>query len=169
MTAEAQPVQVREPERRRAYVHPGHSFAADAPTVITTILGSCVSVCLFDERIRIGGITHYVLPRPLGGTTRLETGKIGTLAVHALVNELMSLGARRERMTAKVFGGASMLAQVTNTARDLGAQNAAIGLEILSELRIRVVAQDVGGTRGRKLVFQTDDGAAWIKYLESRP
>lgn len=158
-------VELAAEERRRAYIHAGHSFLAVVPTEISTILGSCVSVCLFDDVARLGGITHYVLPQPFGAL-RVEPGKFGSLAVRALFDDLLAAGARGDRVRAKLFGGASMLSLAAGTSRDIGAQNSTIALDILRELRVPVVVKDVGGTRGRKLVFHSDDGAAWVKYVE---
>lgn len=154
-------------ERSRAYVHGGQSFVAAEPTIVTTILGSCVSVCFFDAAAEIGGITHYVLPRPLMGAA-MPPPKIGTVAIPQLFESLVAIGASPARLCAKVFGGASMHAASRGTARDLGHQNALVAMEVLARLSICVVASDTGGAHGRKLVFHTDDGSAWIKYLEGR-
>lgn len=159
---------VAEPvAREHVYVHPGHSFYSERATAVTTILGSCVSVCLFDAVARIGGITHYVLPRLVPGPPGLTTEKIGTTAIVHLFESLMAIGANPQRMRAKVFGGASMQGNAAGSSRDLGGQNAAVAFQVLTDLRVPVIANDTGGRRGRKLVFHTDDGAAAIKYLES--
>lgn len=153
-----------EIQRERAYLHPGHSLIATAPTVVTTILGSCVSVCLWDEERGIGGLTHYLLPRP--GTVRGEAARFGTTAIGQLVDQLRQLGATQ--LSAKIFGGSSMSSALAAAGRDLGTQNAAVAHQALRELHIPIVAQDTGGSSGRKLLFHTDDGSAFVKYLEAR-
>lgn len=154
---------VPETVRGSAYVHPGQSFHSATPTAITTILGSCVSVCLFDPHAGIGGITHYILPRPLSAANTMPAEKLGTLAVPQLYEALLAAGARARSIQAKVFGGASMYAR--NGGRDLGAENAAVGKAALLDLRVPIVGEDIGGERGRKLLFHSDDGAVWLKYI----
>lgn len=155
-------------ERPRVYLHPGHSFATAEPAQVTTILGSCVSVCLTDPVTGIGGLTHYVVPQPLSPTMSLDPERVGTTAVVALVDTLARLGAMRHRFIARVFGGASMLPRMNSTRRDLGSQNADVAFAQLEALKIPVASRDVGGTSGRKLTFDTDTGEAWIKIVESQ-
>jgi len=140
--------------RERVYLHPGRSFVATAPTIVTTILGSCVSVCLWDEDARIGGLTHYLLPDPIGPG---DPARFGTTAILNLVDQLHCAGAAN--FVAKIFGGSSM-------GSALGARNVDVAREMLHTLEVAIVACDVGGAFGRKLLFQTDDGEAWVKRLE---
>ena len=150
--------------RERVYLHPGQSLIATVPTLVTTILGSCVSVCLWDDANRIGGLTHYLLPRPISAQT--EAARFGTTAIRQLVDQLRGRGATQ--LTAKIFGGASMNSALAAAGRDLGTQNVTVAQTILAELGIPVAATDSGGASGRKLLFQTDDGTAFVKYLEAR-
>lgn len=149
--------------RERVYLHPGRSFVATAPTVVTTILGSCVSVCLWDENAHIGGLTHYLLPDPIGPG---DPARFGTTAIVDLVDQLRRIGAMS--LVAKVFGGSSMNSALAAAGRDLGTRNSEVACEMLRTLGVSIVARDVGGVHGRKLLFQTDDGMAWIKRLEKR-
>jgi chemotaxis protein CheD len=153
-----------EAARERVYLHPGNSYLAMVPTIVTTILGSCVSVCLWDESLAIGGLTHYLLARP--GTIRGSAERFGTTAIRQLVDQLRQRGARH--LTAKVFGGSSMNSALAATGRDLGTQNAIVAMETLRELAISIAASDTGGASGRKLLFHTDDGAAFVKYLDAK-
>ena len=148
----------------RKYLHPGRSFHSLTPAVVTTILGSCVSVCLWDPVRGIGGLTHYLLPTPLTG--RVEASRFGTTAIPHLIEQLRALGARQ--LTAKIFGGSAINTVLASEGRDLGTRNAEVAIEILEGLGIPIVAKDVGGNTGRKLVFQTDNGDAWIKRLEEQ-
>ena len=148
-------------ERERMYLHPGHSFVATAPTLVTTILGSCVSVCLWDETRTLGAITHYLLPKPVSAAG--DAARFGTTAIEHVVGELRRLGAAN--LSAKVFGGSSMNSALAATGRDLGTQNVAVAMEALAAMRIPVLAADTGGSVGRKLLFQTDDGTAWVKLV----
>lgn len=164
MTATAEAAVEAEIARERVYLHPGHSIVAATPTLVTTILGSCVSVCLYDEACGLGAITHYLLPKPLasGG----DAARFGTTAIPQVIEDLKRRGAKS--LTAKVFGGSAMNSALAATGRDLGTQNAAVAMQILAEHRIPVAAIDTGGASGRKLLFQTDDGTAWVKYVEKR-
>lgn len=153
-----------EATRTRVYLHPGHSVVSVEPALVTTILGSCVSVCLWDDRLRIGGITHYLLPQPISGGG--DAARFGSTAIRHVIAELNRFGATR--LVAKVFGGSTMNSALAATGRDLGSQNVAVAVDELRTLGIPVTASDTGGTIGRKLIFQTDDGTAWVKFLERR-
>jgi chemotaxis protein CheD len=134
---------------------------AAVPTAITTVLGSCVSVCLYDPATRVGGMNHFLLPLHV---ERDRSPRFGTVAVPALVDAVLKAGAARGTLVAKVFGGASVIGAM-GKGRRLGDENAALALRLLEEARIPVLDQDVGGQRGRKLVFIVDEGTAWVRQL----
>ncbi len=145
------------------YLHPGEVHAASHECTITTILGSCVSVCLFEEGSRVGGANHFLLPDQRDGdvsSTRYAPG-----AIEALLTQVISLGARRSRLSAKLFGGANVLHAFQEGARHIGAANVEAARAALAGHRIPICAEDVGGTRGRKLMFSAHDGAAWVRVL----
>jgi len=148
---------------RRAthYLQPGDLLVASEPTAVTTLLGSCISVCLWDSVAQIGGLNHFLLPR--GKPTFDRPGRYGSLALPLLLARLQRSGARTERLTAKVFGGAAMLANAQ--PGHIGAQNLELALAWLDSQRIAVVASDTGGARGRKLVFRTDDASVSLWEL----
>lgn len=139
------------------YLHPGQLEATRAPVQLGTLLGSCVAVCLWAEG-EGGGMNHYVLP--YGGPSGDLSGKHGPRAIQALLQRLDALGLPAKRLTAKVFGGASPLCN-----SPLGRANAQLALRLLSEARIPVVAQDVGGTRGRRIAFNPRTGAVLVRML----
>lgn len=157
-------IAVDDVARTKVYLHPGHSVVSLEPALVTTILGSCVSVCLWDERTRIGGITHYLLPQPISGGG--DAARFGSTAIRHVIAEMNRAGGTR--LVAKVFGGSTMNSALAATGRDLGSQNVSVAVEELRALNIPVVASDTGGAIGRKLIFQTDDGTAWVKFLERR-
>jgi chemotaxis protein CheD len=146
---------------RRFYLHAGQLYAAGEPTEIVTILGSCVAVCLFDAARAIGGVNHFMLP----GAGPTPSPRYAKDAVELLLSQLVALGARRNRLEAKLFGGASVLKLGTDSGRDLGARNIEAARLKLAEERIPVVNEDVGGNRGRKLLFSTGDGTALVKQV----
>jgi chemotaxis protein CheD len=144
--------------RASRYLHPGDSLAAVEPTAVTTILASCVAVCLWDPERRIGGLNHFLLPT--GTRNALQPTRYGSLAIPRLIAELEQLGGSRRRLRAKLFGGSCRADAVKGP--DLGKRNVALAEEILRDEEIPVLATDTGGTRARKLVLHTDDFSVWV-------
>lgn len=145
------------------YLHPGQMFAAAHRCAITTVLGSCVAVCLHDAESGIGGVNHYLLPHE--GPQGYEPLRCGPTAIRALIDSVMSLGARRDRLVAKVYGGAHVLKAMSGARWQLGAANVEVAREVLGASGIPVRDLDVGGLRGRKLQFVTGAGTVWVKEI----
>lgn len=153
----------KDPARPSVYLYPGQIFVASTPCAVTTILGSCVAVCLWDEEQRAGGINHYLLPHGRGdGPSAL---RFGNVAIEQLISKVCALGGPAPRLKAKVFGGSSMLKAPSSGGGDLGARNAEVAMSLLRHANIPVVSNDVGGERGRMLIFRMDDGSAWVRRL----
>jgi chemotaxis protein CheD len=148
--------------RREVYLMPGRLHVSSEPCAVTTVLGSCVAVCLTDLDRQIGGMNHYALPCRLAGE---DTLRCGAFALERLLEALLGLGSRARSLTAKVFGGARISSHGGKRASQLGAQNVALAREFLGAAGIPIVAEDVGGFRARKLIYFTDDGTAWIRRL----
>ncbi len=147
--------------RPQVYLHAGQLVVCPTGTAVVTVLGSCVAVCLYDPVTRIGGVNHFLLPHHV---ERERSPRFGTVAVPELLNGVLRAGARRDKVVAKVFGGGSVISTLSRTRR-LGEENAALAVQLLGEARIPVLEQDVGGLRGRKLVFLTDEGTVWVRHL----
>jgi chemotaxis protein CheD len=146
-------------------IHIGGVCAAAEPTVIKTLLGSCVAVCLFDPLAQIGGMNHFLLPRPANGREdRIDTARFGVHAMDCLIGALQKLGADRRRLKAKVFGGGDVLRFGGNVA-SVAHRNVAFIDEFLFTERVAVVARDVGGELARELQFHTDTGTVYLKRL----
>lgn len=143
------------------FLYPGQLTAFAGKGVISTILGTCVSVCLWSRGAELGGMNHFLLPYRVG--TADPSPKYGHIATQTLIDQLLGLGAPRSSLAAKVFGGMNSTFHRANG--DLGQMNVQIALELLEQERIPVIAQDVGGPKGRKLVFETHTGRAWVKTL----
>jgi len=148
-------------DRLQVYLHAGQLHAAPKPTSITTVLGSCIAVCLYDPNAKVGGMNHFLLPLHVD---REQSPRFGTVAVPQLVDAVVRAGGSRGALVAKVFGGASVISAMMR-GRRLGDENAALALRLLEDLRIPVLDKDVGGSRGRKLVFFADEGTAWVRQL----
>jgi chemotaxis protein CheD len=141
------------------FLYPGQMFVSKEPIVITTILGSCAALCLWDCRKKIGGMNHYLLPEGTdSGPNRLRYGNV---ANPALLNELLGLGCEIKNMQAKIFGGSSAFA--ANPLQSVGTRNVQLGEEFLRGVGIRLVAKEASGKHGRKLFFQTHDGTTLIR------
>lgn len=149
--------------RSRLFLHAGQVFATASPTRISTVLGSCVAVCAWDPARGIGGINHFLLPHWVD--SGMSSPRFGNVAVRLLVDELIDLGADVNGLRCKVFGGAHMMAGSEGREAGLGKDNVDVARKALGELGIPITAQDIGGRDGRKLIFHTDDGAAWVKKL----
>jgi chemotaxis protein CheD len=149
--------------RARVYLHPGQLFVAAQPSAITTILGSCVSLCLWDPLLKIGGMNHYLLPFWVGDD--IASPRFGTIAIETLIKKVLALGAHKDRLRAKLFGGACVIEAFREREDHIGTINARLAENMLRLQCIPVVEQDLTGRRGRKLVFNTDDGTSSVKYL----
>lgn len=147
---------------RQTYLHPGQLLFATDPTVVSTVLGSCVSVCLYDEDHKAGGVNHFLLP---GGPAGNESPRFGESANAMLLARFREIGVQVSRLRAKVFGGASMGG---SSAGDLASRNVEVALAFLRTHGIPLVSQDTGGERGRKLIFRTCDATAWVRLLGER-
>jgi chemotaxis protein CheD len=140
---------------KRHFLYPGQLFVSREPMVITTILGSCAALCLWDWRKRVGGMNHYLLPEGSeDGPNRL---RYGTVANPALLKELLALGCDIKHIQAKLFGGSSAFA--ANPLQSLGTRNVQLAEEFLRTSGIRLMAKDVSGKHGRRLIFHTEDGS----------
>lgn len=144
------------------YLQPGQLLVTQQPTAISTIVGSCVAVCLWDAQKGIGGMNHFMLPLPAGAG--ITSPRFGNVAMEQLVSRLRGAGARLPMLRARVFGGACMFAEM-QSPQHLGRQNAELAMEFLRRSGIEVVQAETGGNRGRKLTFHTDGGDAWLKLI----
>jgi chemotaxis protein CheD len=148
---------------QQAYLHAGHMVISREPCRVTTVLGSCVAVGLFDPTSGVGGVNHFLLPQGADP----QSPRFGNVAVRTLIREVVAAGARRRMLQAKIFGGACVLRAFKGmgTGPHLGQKNVEVARQILIDEGIPVTAADVEGERGRKLIFQTHDGAAWVRSL----
>ncbi len=134
-------------ERRIVITQGEHAASGDPDVVITTVLGSCVAVCLWDHLARIGGMNHILLASQTERDMRSDMA--GMHAMELLINALLKLGATRERLQAKVFGGAQMVSGLSG----IGASNAAFTLDFLARENIACIGRSLGGHQARRLLF----------------
>lgn len=134
------------------YLFPGKLAAFREETQISTLLGSCVSVALFDPETRIGGLNHYLLPEL--GPNDIGNPRYGTSAITMLIEEMLRLGASEKRLQAKIYGGGNVIA-VSPMGESIGRRNIEIAEQMMRERGIRVVEKNVGGESGRTLKLNT--------------
>jgi len=156
------PIELLPKGAHLVYLHAGKLYVSRQSSQVVTILGSCVAVCLWDRLTHVGGINHYMLPNDIG--VQVGSPRFANFAMTELLRQVLALGAETRRLEAKIFGGACVLG-ASAIGRDLGSKNVEAARERLSQERIKIVSEDVGGKRGRKLIFRTWDGSALIKQV----
>ncbi len=145
---------------------PGEYHAGSGPLGMTTLLGSCVSTCLWDPQRRIGGMNHFMLPGDNGtaGSPVPRSARFGVHAMELLINQMLKLGADRRRLVAKVFGGGRVLRGFASL--DVGAANCEFVLGFLATETIPVVGSDLLDNCARKLHFCPASGKVLLKKLD---
>ena len=140
----------------KVHVGQGEHYVTDDPDVmLTTILGSCVALCLRDPVAGIGGMNHFLLPDGAGAGT--DAGRrYGAYAMEVLINDVLKAGGRRERLEAKLFGGGRMF----DSLSDVGAANAAFAERFMADEGIPVLGGSMGGFGGRRLHYWPVSGRA---------
>jgi chemotaxis protein CheD len=146
----------RNNERWSARILPGEYFVTRNDEIITTVLGSCISACVRDPVLRVGGMNHFMLPEDVthGSSTWLDPSvglatRYGSFAMESLINDLLKLGARRERLEVKLTGGGRILASMT----DVGARNIEFARHWLQLEGLRVAGEDVGENHPRRVQY----------------
>jgi chemotaxis protein CheD len=133
------------------FLEPGYIYLAEKPTAISTVLGSSVSICLYDGKRRIGGINHYRYP--FTRDRKNSTAYYGNVAIITLIRMLCEDGSKMKHLKAQLFGGAH---NSRISSRDIGSENVRVAKKILDSKKVPVISEDVGGQVGRKVVFRTD-------------
>lgn len=151
------PAPGRQSRSESIYLYPGKLYVSAKPVTISTILGSCVALGLWDEELGIGGMNHFMLP--FGSE---KSPRFAESALPMLLESLEDLGARKEHLQACLFGG-SVLSERDHF--QLGPRNLEVAWQFLDEQSISVRHEDCGGDRGRKILFNTGDGSVTVRRL----
>ena len=140
----------------------GEFATSDDPNeVLTTVLGSCVCTCLHDPVAKVGGLNHFLLgDQP---TVHAESTKYGVYCMELLINDLLKRGARRERLLAKLAGGAQML----TGASDIGMRNADFAMRFLEREGIDLIGKNLGGDRARRIRFWPASGRTQVMLVQN--
>ncbi|GAB1432899.1 chemoreceptor glutamine deamidase CheD [Spirochaetota bacterium] len=147
-------------------IHPGEYYMSQKDIIIATVLGSCISVSLWDLRLAHGGINHFMLPGNLNGIDMIKSpnAKYGMYAMELLYNELLKAGSRKADIRAKVFGGASIL-RMKSGIMTIPQDNIDFALNYLNKEQIPVIARDTGGVQARKIFFFVKSGKVLLKRI----
>lgn len=149
-------------------IHPGEYYSTDEDIYIATVLGSCISIALFDMSISLGGLNHFMLPR--SGRNEVlssaDEGRFGNFAVELLINDLLKKGARHENLRAKVFGGGNVLDTGTEKMNMTGINNINFALSYLETEKIPVLVNDTGGIYPRKIYFHPRTSKVFLKRIQ---
>ncbi len=151
-------------ERYAVKVKPGEFYVSDSDIVITTVLGSCISACIFDSQARIGGLNHFMLPAGAQGEDLYRSSRYGLFAMEQLVNELMKHGCQRENMQIKLTGGGDMMGGITS----IGQQNIDFILQYIKDEGLSVLAKDLGGDQARRVAYFPTEGRMLVNKLDHR-
>lgn len=145
----------RQDDHWHVQITQGEFYVTDnVKEILTTILGSCISACIRDPVMGIGGMNHFLLPE--GDGADRDTHRFGVNAMEVLINGILSRGGVRSRLEAKLFGGANVI----NAMSDVGSRNAQFAREFLGDEGIAVAGGDVGGTMPRRIQFWPVSGRA---------
>lgn len=152
-----------------AKIVPGEYYVTTSGELVTTVLGSCVSACIRDVKLGIGGMNHFMLPEAGGGAewgswkeTPVDRGaRYGSVAMERLLNSIFKNGGKKETLEFKIFGGGKVL----NIESDVGQRNIDFVLDYLQKDGYKVKSIDVGGSHPRKVNFYPGDGKVFVKKL----
>lgn len=150
-----------------AKILPGEYYVTTSEEFITTVLGSCISACIWDERARVGGMNHFMLPEGalacFRSTDTSDSARYGNVAMERMINEILKHGGRKERLQVKIFGGGQMLAKMT----DIGQRNILFVEDYIRTEGLKKVGEDVGDVFPRKVMFFPQSGRVRVKRLRA--
>ena len=152
------------PSKRQIFVQAGQLAAVADASVLVTILGSCVAICLWDGALRSGGMNHFMLP--FAPSAQIESPRFGSVAWTMLLQKMNALGSHGSGLRAGIFGGARIAEAFRGTpGEDIGGRNAELAERQLAAAGIRVVQREIGGRHGRKVTFDTGTGHVTVREL----
>lgn len=145
-----------------------YNIAMSGDILVTYALGSCVGICLYDPVSKIAGLSHIMLPcaAEFGDVPSAQMGKFADTAIELLMQKMLSSGALKIRVRAKIAGGAQMFAPINNAnIAGIGERNVIAVKKELARLKVPIVAEDTGKDYGRTLYLGADDGLMKIKSV----
>lgn len=147
-----------------AAILPGEFFVSSTPMIVYTVLGSCISACIRDPITGVGGMNHFMLPKPKEGGSDSwgESTRYGSYAMESLINEILKLGGAKSRLEVKLFGAG----KIYEGNIDVGARNTEWVLSFLKTEGLTAVKTDLGDVCPRKVYYYTDSGRVLLKRIE---
>ena len=147
-----------------ASILPGEFFVSKEPMIVYTVLGSCISACIRDPLIGVGGMNHFMLPEPKEASSDSwgESTRYGSFAMESLINEILKRGGNRNRLEIKLFGAG----KIYEGHIDVGAKNAKWVTDYLKSEGLAVLSSDLGDVFPRKVYYFTDSGRVLMKKIE---
>lgn len=149
---------------------PGDYYVTREDEVLDTVLGSCVSACIRNPKLKIGGMNHFMLPRPSGsGNDTWESlagraTRYGTASMEQLINRILHVGGTRADLEVKIFGGGKVLSSLS----DVGNHNVTFVRDFLKQEGLKVSSEDVGDTCPRHVQYFPFTGRVRVRHLTSR-
>ena len=149
-------------------IYPGEYYVSKGPELISTILGSCVAIVLFDAENEIGGMNHFMLARKTKNSPEAQgpAARFGEFAIDILIKEMEKNGADRNNFEAKIFGGSNVFNLPDTNHEQVGTENIKFEREYLAKLNIPIVAEDIGGVPSRKIVFDPTTFKVLLKRIQ---
>ena len=147
---------------RKAFLNPGDIFITTEEYVIETILGSCISVCLWDERNKIAGMNHFVFSGEDKKYGLEKNGKYGKISTYYLIKSMLEIGADIKNLKAVVIGGGKNV----NLGAEVGIENRKVAFKVLEYYGIKVEREETGGEKGRKVLFDSRSGKVTVNLIK---
>lgn len=149
-------------EKKKIFVLPGEIALTKQPAQISTLLGSCVAICLYNKKLNFGGMNHFMLPN---GDNKSMAGKYGDYSIRKLIDSMLRVDNNVSNLEAHVYGGGAVVGHL-NSGFDIGKGNIEIALKILAEYGIKIKTRKTGGDSGMKVYFDNYTGDVEIKLIQ---
>ncbi len=152
-------------------IYPGEFYSSSENEMISTVLGSCISIALFDSKEKIGGLNHFMLAKDTSIEDDKERnrlmGKFGEYAMELLIKDVIEKGAKIENLQAKVFGGSNVFNLPATNNAQVGEVNIKFAFNYLEQKNIPIVTSNTGGTAPRKIFFDPISSKVYLKYIQN--
>lgn len=152
-------------------IYPGEFYSSTESEMISTVLGSCISIALFDSENKIGGLNHFMLAKDNSVEDERESnrlmGKFGEYAMELLIKDVLAKGANFKNLQAKVFGGSNVFNLPPASGAQVGEVNIKFAFDYLKQKNIPVVTSNTGGTAPRKIFFDPISSKVYLKYIQN--
>ena len=153
--------------RSGIFIYPGDVYIGDASTALTTVVGSCVAVCLREPSGQVGGMAHFLLPYGAGSTTTRM--RFANNAIPELIDLVRKETGAVGMLEAKIVGGASVVTSFRDSRERLGEDNLSAARQYLGDAGIDIAVEVAGGDMGRKVIYEVHDGSMWVNELMAVP